>query len=384
MSGRCNRRSVLRHVRLGKVVASGGLMARRATVVGVLVMFAVASKVEAQQSDQSSEQGAGGSGGTPKRTTMSRSLEVGVSSTYHADPFNLRKHWNEPADRITDPADRLFGYATPWDVITRVDLEVGHRWRLPSGARYGLTSGVRYDRYAFNPAHSRGELAGTASYRTPGRVLTTADFSWTLRTLQGNRRGADEPVFGAAYYSEVSVEIAQRREAVSGLSVRPSVEYAERRFEEPYAFRGRRTGRIATQLRYEPAGAAAVSATAGAGVARPIPSARSPELGRGLSFYEGAAVVHWRPQGDWSIRGRARARSIAYDAQAGGETAGSSRQDLLARVDVKGTRRLSHATALWLQLGVTNRTSERTADEVLVEGPISTGYFVRLGAAFTF
>jgi hypothetical protein len=315
---------------------------------------------------------------------MSRSLEVGVSSTYHADPFSLRKHWNEPADRITDPADRLFGYRTPWDVITRVDLEVGHRWRSPSGARYGLNAGVRYDRYALNPAHSRGVLAGSASYRTPGRVLTTADFSWAARTLQGNRRGADEPVFGPAYYSGFSVEIAQRREVVPGWGVRPSVEYAERRFEEPYEFRGRRTGRVATQLRYQAAGAAAVSATAAAGLARPIPSTGSPELGRGFSFYEGAAVVQWRPQGDWSIRGRARARSIAYDAQAGGETAGSSRQDLLARVDVKGTRRLSHATALWLQLGVTNRTSERTADEVLVEGPISTGYFVRLGAAFTF
>jgi hypothetical protein len=263
MSGRFDRRSVLRHARLGKAVATGGLITRPATVVVLLVMFAVASDVQAQQPDRSGEKGARGAGGTPKRTTMSRSLEIGVSSTYHADPFNLRKHWNEPADRITDPTDRLFGYSTPWDVVTRVDLGVGHRWRLSSGARYGLNAGVRYDRYAFNPAHSRGVLAGSASYRTPGRVLTTADVSWTARTLQGNRRGADEPAFGAAYYSGVSVEIAQRREVVPGWSVRPSVEYAERRFEEPYAFRGRRTGRIDTLLRYEPAGAVGVSATAG-------------------------------------------------------------------------------------------------------------------------
>jgi hypothetical protein len=317
---------------------------------------------------------------TPRPVWVSRTIQASVHSAYFSNPFNLRRHWDAAA---ADPGagSRLDGYASYWDIVNTADVAVGYRWRVPSGGRYGLTAGGEYARYSLNPAHSRGRMNVSGSYRTPARSTSTVNLEWTPRTLAGNRSAPDTVGFQPAWYAEYQVGVMHRRRLTPKWTVRPAVSLAERRFEEPFGERTRRTIRLEARTDYEPTAQFTATLIGAGGRARPVVACRTEN--RCAFAYVEAAVNLTYQHDDWRVRSRARVREINFDRPAGLSDRGESRRDVAWRLDATLTRQITDRTSLWLQAGERSRSSDRYSDDLL-ESTASNGRYVRLGADFNY
>jgi hypothetical protein len=304
----------------------------------------------------------------------SNSVTISVQGGYHANPFNLRRHW------VPAPAGsgRTRGYAAPWDVVSTADVGYTRAWQRSSRARISASAGVGYQHYSLHPQHNHASATGALSYRSPSRAQTTLSAEWSPHVLLGNRQPEGAEDFVGAYYSGYSAAVTHRQPIGSGWSIRPEVEYAQRRFDAPFAARDRQSIRLATRVTHDRGGFLAVAAT-GAGGHLTSTRAEGEGAVTTVRYYEGGTSLTWRP-GPVELRGRARLRSLEYRLAA----VGAERQDRAWTLDLRASRRVSQRMSVWTTLAGRSRTSARYLDEVLLEPTASTGLSARAGADLTF
>jgi hypothetical protein len=320
-----------------------------------------------------------GSGPT-RQVSMSRSVRAGVNSAYFSNPFNLRRHWDAAA-QVPGAGSRLDGYASYWDIVNTADVEVGYQWRMPSGGRYGLTASGEYARYSLNPAHSRGRVNVSGSYRTPSRSTSTVEVEWSPRALAGNLSAPDEIGFRRGWYAEYQVGLMHRRRLAAKWTMRPAVSFAERRFGEPFGERTRRTVRFEARTDYQPAAQLTATLIGAGGSARPVLACRTANR-CAFEYFEAATNLTYQHD-QWRIRSRARVRELNFERPADLSEGGDARRDVAWRLDATLTRQVSKRTSMWLQAGGRSRSSDRSIDDLL-ETTASNGRYLRLGADFNF
>ncbi len=182
-------------------------------------------------------------GASAARTSAASEASVSLFSQYSSNPFNLKDEHIQTFDLQRGANDRFDGLDTPWDVISRLELDAGHEWRTMRGPRVGLDASADYHLYHQNDVASFFELGARGSLRAGKNDRTTLRVKWIPNRYKRNYEHPDTAIdsYWGAEYAQYELQLAHRYRVAKEWRVGASLAHGGRSFDAPFESRDRNT-----------------------------------------------------------------------------------------------------------------------------------------------
>jgi len=177
-------------------------------------------------------------------------IRFSVATSYDSNPFHLRDSWRRDFSQLQANPNRLAGFNSVSDVVTRFSLRFEKSWRRDKGTRFGARLQASYDAYGQNAFANFAELqaGGSLSFRQAGE--SALRISWIPNRQRANYRlsysAADE--FLPAPYNELEVSYSHEIELDKRLDAGLNLIYGRRLYGRDFSNRDRRELRAGIEL----------------------------------------------------------------------------------------------------------------------------------------